>query len=101
MTDYKNLIPKLIARTDDPDALVDAFGLCRELELDGSVRVEGRGRRDHGVTVYDEKGNRKMSSSSPAGHTAEWLKRLVDELPDVIRELLEEQCKADAEEDSE
>ena len=29
---------------------------------------------------------------------AEWLKRLVDELPDVIRELLEEQCRADAEE---
>lgn len=53
---------------------------------------------EHGVTVYDEKGNRKMSSSSPAGHTAEWLKRLVDELPDVIRELLEEQCRADAEE---
>ena len=54
MTDYKTLIPKLIARTDDPDALVDAFGLCRELELDGSVRVEGRGRRDQGVTVYDD-----------------------------------------------
>lgn len=54
MTDYKTLIPKLIARTDDPDALVDAFGLCRELELDGSVRVEGNGRRDHGVTIYDD-----------------------------------------------
>jgi hypothetical protein len=53
---------------------------------------------EHGVTVYDEKGNRKMGSSSPAGHTAEWLKEMVDELPDVIRELLEEQCKADAEE---
>lgn len=60
MTDYKNLIPKLIARTDDPDALVDAFGLCRELELDGSVRVEGRGRRDHGMTVYDD-GNFSMA----------------------------------------
>lgn len=53
---------------------------------------------EHGVTVYDEKGNRKMSNSSPAGHTVEWLKRLVDELPDVIRELLEERCRADAEE---
>ena len=53
---------------------------------------------EHGVTVYDEKGNRKMSSSSPAGRTAEWLKKTVDELPDVIRELLEEQCRADAEE---
>lgn len=53
---------------------------------------------EHGVTVYDEKGNRKMSSSSPAGHTPEWLKKLVDELPDVIKELLEEQCREDAEE---
>ena len=51
---YVDMIPKLIARKDDPDALVDAFGLCRELELDGSVRVEGRGRRDQGVTVYDD-----------------------------------------------
>ena len=56
---------------------------------------------EHGVTVWDEKGNRKMSSASPAGHTPEWLKRLVDELPDVIRELLEEQCKADAEDTDE
>ena len=56
---------------------------------------------EHGVTVYDEKGNRKMSSSSPAGNTAEWLKRLVDDMPDVIRELLEEQCKADAEDTDE
>lgn len=53
---------------------------------------------EQGVTVYDEKGNRKMSSSNPAGHTAEWLKRLVDELPDLIRELVREKCIADAEE---
>jgi hypothetical protein len=53
---------------------------------------------EHGVTVWDEKDNRKMSSSSPAGHTPEWLKEMVDELPDAIRELLEEQCRADAEE---
>ena len=53
---------------------------------------------EHGVTVYDEKGNRKMHAAHPAGNTAEWLKMLVDEMPDIIRELLEEQCRADAEE---
>ena len=52
-TDYVNLIPKLIAR-DDPYALSDAFDLCRELEMDGAVHVEGRGRRDRGTTVYDD-----------------------------------------------
>lgn len=52
-TDYVNLIQKLIAR-DDPYALTDAFDLCRELEMDGAVRVEGRGKRDHGTTVYDD-----------------------------------------------
>jgi len=53
MTDYVNLIPKLIAR-DDPYAITDAFDLCRELELEGSVRVEGKGKRDYGTTVYDK-----------------------------------------------
>ena len=48
-----NLIQKLIAR-DDPYALTDAFDLCRELEMDGAVHVEGRGKRDHGTTVYDD-----------------------------------------------
>lgn len=52
-TDYVNLIPKLIAR-DDPYALSDAFDLCRELEMDGAVRVEGTGKRDYGTTVYDD-----------------------------------------------
>ena len=52
-TDYVNLIQKLIAR-DDPYALTDAFDLCRELEMDGAVHVEGRGKRDHGTTVYDD-----------------------------------------------
>ena len=53
MTDYASLIPKLIAR-DDPYAITDAFDLCRELELEGSVRVEGKGKRDYGTTVYDQ-----------------------------------------------
>jgi len=52
-TDYVNLIQKLIAR-DDPYALSDAFDLCRELEMDGAVRVEGTGKRDYGTTVYDD-----------------------------------------------
>ena len=53
MTDYVNLIPKLIAR-DDPYSVADAFDLCRELEMDGAVIVDGKGKRDHGTTVYDE-----------------------------------------------
>jgi len=52
-TDYVNLIQKLIAR-DDPYALSDAFDLCRELEMEGAVRVEGTGKRDYGTTVYDD-----------------------------------------------
>ena len=48
-----NLIEKLIAR-DDPDALYDAFDLCRELETKDCVRVEGVGKRDYGTTIYDE-----------------------------------------------
>lgn len=43
----------MIAR-DDPYALTDAFDLCRELEMDGAVHVEGKGKRDHGTTVYDD-----------------------------------------------
>jgi len=50
---YAELIPKLIAR-DDPYALRDAFDLCRELEMDGAVKVEGHGKRDYGTTVYDD-----------------------------------------------
>ena len=50
---YVELIPKLIAR-DDPYALRDAFDLCRELEMDGAVKVEGHGKRDYGTTIYDD-----------------------------------------------
>lgn len=53
MTDYKTLIPKLIAR-NDPYALTDAFGVCRELEQENAIHVEGKGRRDYGTTVYDK-----------------------------------------------
>ena len=51
--DYAKLIPKLIAR-DDPYAISDAFDLCRELEMEDAVKVEGNGKRDYGTTVYDE-----------------------------------------------
>lgn len=50
---YAELIPKLIER-DDPYALKDAFDLCRELEMEGAVKVEGHGKRDYGTTVYDD-----------------------------------------------
>lgn len=53
MTDHEKLIKKLIA-LDDPFSLNDAFDMTRELELEGSVRVEGTGSRDRGTTVYDE-----------------------------------------------
>ena len=43
----------LIAK-DDPYSIKDAFDLCRELESDGAVKVEGHGKRDYGTTVYDE-----------------------------------------------
>ena len=51
--DYIKLIPKLIAR-DDPHSISDAFDLCRELEMDGAVKVEGTGKREYGTTVYDD-----------------------------------------------
>lgn len=47
------LIQKLIDR-DDPYSVSDAFDLCRDLEQDGAVRVFSGGKRDHGVTVYDD-----------------------------------------------
>lgn len=39
---------------DDPYSLQDAFGLIRELETEGAVKVEGSGKRDYGTTVYDQ-----------------------------------------------
>ena len=51
--EYVKLIPKLIER-DDPYSVSDAFDLCRELEMDGAVKVEGSGKRDYGTTIYDQ-----------------------------------------------
>ena len=50
---YVTLIEKLIVR-DTPESISDAFDVVRELELEDSTRVEGRGKRDHGMTVYDD-----------------------------------------------
>lgn len=49
----KDLIKKLIER-DDPEALYDAFDLCRELETKDCIKVDGVGRRDYGTIIYDE-----------------------------------------------
>ena len=51
--DYGKLIEAALAR-DTPESVMDAFDIAREMEVDGAVHVEGRGKRDHGVTVYDE-----------------------------------------------
>ena len=51
--DYGKVFEAAMAR-DTPESILDAFDIARELEEDGAVRVEGRGKRDHGTTVYDE-----------------------------------------------
>lgn len=49
--DYGKLIEAALAR-DTPESVRDALDIARELEEVGAVRVEGRGKRDHGTTVY-------------------------------------------------
>ena len=50
---HSELIDKLISRAT-PDALSDAFEVCRELEMENAVVVQGHGKRDYGTTVYDD-----------------------------------------------
>lgn len=50
---HAELIDKLISRAT-PDALADSFEVCRELEMENAVVVQGHGKRDYGTTVYDE-----------------------------------------------
>ena len=50
---HAELIDKLISRAT-PDALSDAFEVCRELEMENAVIVQGHGKRDYGTTVYDD-----------------------------------------------
>ena len=51
--DYLKTIQRAI-EFDTPQSLEDAFDLCRSLEEENAVRVEGRAKRDHGTTIYDE-----------------------------------------------
>ena len=51
--DYKKMIEAAILR-DTPESLRDAFDMIRELEEVGAVQVEGRGKHDHGTTVYNK-----------------------------------------------
>lgn len=50
---YIKLIENLLER-DTPESVNDAFDVVRELETEGAVKVEGRGSRDYGTTVYDD-----------------------------------------------
>lgn len=50
----KELLRKLVARTDDPEALEDAFVLCKEIEVENSVSVLEDKRHNHAVTIYDD-----------------------------------------------
>ena len=86
MTNYKTLIPNLIAR-NNPDALEDAFALCRELEQDGAVRVEGTGKRDHGTTVYDKDNFALAHDFSKAIRSAAMELLRSNNAPDLMLEL--------------
>ena len=86
MTNYKTLIPNLIAR-NNPDALEDAFALCRELEQEGAVRVEGTGKRDHGTTVYDKDNFALAHDFSKAIRSSAMELLRSNNAPDVMLEL--------------
>ena len=51
--DYKKLIDKALA-FNTPQSLQDAFDLAREFELEDSVVVEGRTRRERATTIYND-----------------------------------------------
>lgn len=57
--DYGKVFEAAMGR-DTPESVTDAFDIARELELVGSVVVEGTGKRDRATTVYDE-GNFKRA----------------------------------------
>ena len=57
--DYGKVFEAAMGR-DTPESVTDAFDIARELEEVGSVVVEGTGKRDKPVTVYDE-GNFKRA----------------------------------------
>lgn len=51
--DYGRVFEAAMGR-DTPESVMDAFDVARELELVGSVVVEGTGKRDKPVTVYND-----------------------------------------------
>ena len=53
MEKKRELIEKLLGM-GYASQLEDAFDVCRELEEDGMVEVQGRGKRDYGTKIYDE-----------------------------------------------
>ena len=61
--DYIKLIENLIKR-DTPESISDALDVCRELEEVGAVRIESKGKRDHGTTIYDEENFQKSHKYS-------------------------------------
>ena len=67
--DYIKLIPKLISR-DDPHSISDAFDLCRELELDGAVKV-GLNSIFHGYAPSKGEIPRRATGSLVAFETGE------------------------------
>lgn len=50
---YIKLIENLLDR-DTPESVSDAFDVVRDLEAVDAVKVEGRGKRDYGTTIYDD-----------------------------------------------
>lgn len=50
---YIKLIENLLDR-DTPESVSDAFDVVRDLEVVDAVKVEGRGKRDYGTTIYDD-----------------------------------------------
>ena len=70
--DYQKLIENLISR-DIPESLMDALDVCRELEEVNAVRIESKGKRDHGTTIYNEENfqlSHKYSAKIRAGANA-------------------------------
>ena len=86
MTNYKTLITNLIAR-NNTDALEDAFALCRELEQEGAVHVDGTGKRDHGTIVYDKENFAHAHDFSKAIRSAAMELLRSNNAPDLMLEL--------------
>lgn len=67
--DYGRIIEAALGR-DTPESLWDAFDVAREMELAGSVVVEGVGVRDRGTTVYNQENFTRAHEYSKAIRSA-------------------------------